>query len=110
MPKIAPKTPRVTDPKPPCKMCQRIRLFLIVVVGLIAVMWSRPDFTLPEGWDYSAMAGDAFFLVFFGIFAYKVYQYWRERRENPDAGDGLTWMGTSRHPGKREPKSKSDQP
>jgi hypothetical protein len=51
------------------------------------------------------MAGDLFLLVFFSIFGYKVYEYWRERRDNPDAGDGLTWMGTSRHPGKRKPKS-----
>jgi hypothetical protein len=105
MPKIDTKTPCATPIKPPCKVCKRIRLFLMVAVGLMALLWSRPDFALPEGWDYSAMAGDAFLLVFFSIFGYKVYEYWRERRDNPDAGDGLTWMGTSRHPGKRKPKS-----
>ena len=69
MPKTDTQKPCVTDPKPPCKMCKRIRLFLMVAVGLIALLWSRPDFALPEGWDYSAMAGDAFLLVFFSILA-----------------------------------------
>lgn len=70
-----------TQDKPGCKVCRTVRPFLIVAVGLIALLWSQPDWRFPEGFDYSAIVGDVFALVFVLYLAWRVYQYRKTERQ-----------------------------
>lgn len=62
--------------KKPCKLCLRIRVFLILVGCVVAAKLISPDLALPTGINYGAMVGDLTIVAFVGVFIWK----WREHR------------------------------
>jgi hypothetical protein len=97
-----------TQAKPGCKVCRTVRPFLIVAVSLIALLWSRPDWRLPDGFDYSTIVGDVFALVCVLYVVWRVVDHLkhrpadesaepldvpvrRARRRNRVAGDPRGW-------------------
>lgn len=84
-----------------CSSCRLIRRFLFVAVLLLVALWSQPAWELPRGYNYSAIVGDLFLALFVGLLGWKVYQHVQERRAGLH-DDGLTWLGHSRHPARRQ--------
>lgn len=76
-----------------CGTCRLVRRFLLAVGFLAVVYLTSPGWRLPEGFDYSALVGDAFLVAFLVVLAYRFRQYRRSARAGADS---LTWMGTSR--------------
>jgi hypothetical protein len=73
--------------KQPCAVCMRIRKFLYVAVALLAVMWLKPEWRLPAGFNYSAIVGDLFLAAFVLVFAYKWWEHKRDVAKNGDSED-----------------------
>jgi hypothetical protein len=71
--------------KQPCAVCMRIRKFLYVAVALLAVMWLKPEWRLPAGFNYSAIVGDLFLAAFVLVFAYKWWEHKRDVSKNGDS-------------------------
>ena len=70
--------------KKPCVMCMRIRKFLYVAAIILAVMWLKPEWRLPPGYNYSAILGDLFVAAFVIVFAYKWWEHKRDIKANGD--------------------------
>lgn len=68
--------------KKPCAVCMRIRKFLYVAAVLLAVMWLKPEWRLPAGYNYSAIVGDLFVAAFVAVFAYKWWEHKRDVKRN----------------------------
>jgi len=101
--RIADDEPAPRDAAQVCGTCRLVRRFLLAVAFLAVVYLTSPGWRLPEGFDYSAMAGDAFLLAFLVVLAYRFRQYRRSAQAQAGA-DSLTWMGTSRPvPPRRRP-------
>ena len=45
---------------PNCKVCRLIRVYLLVAVPVLMMMWIRPDFQIPAGIDGRAVIGYGF--------------------------------------------------
>ena len=79
-----------TTPGGGCRVCRTIRPFLIVAGGLIALLWSQPQWRLPPDYDYSTLVGDLFLVAFLAYFAWRVYDYRQQQGESgaePVGGD-----------------------
>lgn len=63
--------------KKPCKLCLRIRVFLILVGCVVVAKFMVPDLALPKGVNYGAIVGDVAILGFIGVFLWK----WWEHRQ-----------------------------
>jgi hypothetical protein len=70
-----------------CKVCRTIRPFLIVAGALMALLWSKPEWSLPSDIDYSTLVGDLFALAFLGYLAWRVYEYRRDQRQAGEHAD-----------------------
>lgn len=70
--------------KKPCVVCMRIRKFLYVAAVILAVMWLKPEWRLPPGYNYSAILGDLFVAAFVIVFAYKWWEHKRDVKINGD--------------------------
>lgn len=64
--------------KKPCKLCLRIRVFLILVGCVVAAKFMAPDLALPQGINYGAIVGD---LVIFAFFAVVAWKWWQHRQQ-----------------------------
>jgi hypothetical protein len=64
--------------KKPCVMCMRIRYFVLAAVVVLVVMWLKPEWRLPPGYNYGAMVGDLFFVIFVVLLGYKIWEYKRD--------------------------------
>lgn len=100
--------PRSKPPRPgtnwrDCPACKRIRAFLLLAVVILVAMWTQPELALPTGFDYPKLLGDVFAVVFVVLLGWQLWRYLRERRAGKH-NDGLTWMGTPRHPPPRTPE------
>ncbi len=73
-----------TNPQKPCKACQLIRRFLLLAAGLLGVLYLRPDWRLPPGFDYGKLVGDLFALVFVLLLGWKIYQYRRDLKSGAE--------------------------
>ena len=62
----------------------RIRKFLYVAAVILAVMWLKPEWRLPPGYNYSAILGDLFVAAFVIVFAYKWWEHKRDVKINGD--------------------------
>ena len=62
-----------------CKVCRRIRQFLILAAALLVMMWAQPGWRLPPGFDYTTLVGDLFLWAFLALFAFKAWQHYRDR-------------------------------
>ena len=80
MASFKPKPPK----KKPCAVCALIRKFLFVAAIVLAVMWVKPEWRLPPGYNYSAMLGDVFLAAFVLVFAYKWWEHKRDVKINGD--------------------------
>ena len=78
----------------PCKVCRLLRVFLVSAGSLLLLMWMRPDWHLPPGWDYGRLLSDVVVLLFLAVLGWK---YWQHRRRHPDADDDLVVPPPRRH-------------
>ncbi len=62
-----------------CKVCRHIRQFLILAAVLLVLIWAQPDWRLPAGIDYTTLVGDLFLWGFLAMFAFKAWQYYKDR-------------------------------
>ena len=62
-----------------CKVCRRIRQFLILAAALLVMMWAQPGWRLPTGFDYTTLVGDLFLWAFLALFAFKAWQHYKDR-------------------------------
>ena len=68
---------------PNCKVCRLIRVYLLVAVPVLMMMWMRPNFQIPAGVDGRAVVGYAFGIGVVAMFAYKYYiDIYRKKRKN----------------------------
>lgn len=88
-------------PKKACRTCQWTRYFLLVAAVLVMGLWGGAGFELPPGWDYSVVAGDVFLGLFVLVLALKWWAWMRDGRSRRGQ-DGLTWLGQSRRPPRRD--------
>ena len=81
-----PHTSKKTKQKKPCVVCFRIRYFLIFSGLILILLWLRPDWRLPPGYDYAAIVGDLFLAAFLVVLAWKWLVYRRSlKQQQPDA-------------------------
>ena len=81
-----PHTSKKTKQKKPCVVCFRIRYFLIFSGLILILLWLRPDWRLPPGYDYAAIVGDLFLAAFLVVLAWKWLVYRRSlEQQQPDA-------------------------
>ena len=67
---------------PNCKVCRLIRVYLLVAVPVLMMMWIRPDFQIPAGIDGRAVIGYAFGVGVILMVAYKYYtDIYRKKRK-----------------------------
>ena len=67
---------------PNCKVCRLIRVYLLVAVPVLMMMWIRPDFQIPAGIDGRAVIGYAFGVGVVLMVAYKYYtDIYRKKRK-----------------------------
>ena len=59
-------------------MCMRIRYFVLAAVVVLVVMWLKPEWRLPPGYNYGAMVGDLFFALFIVALGYKIWEHKRD--------------------------------
>jgi hypothetical protein len=68
---------------PNCKVCRLIRVYLLVAIPVLMMMWMRPNFQIPAGVDGRAVVGYAFGIGVVVMFAYKYYtDIYRKKRKN----------------------------
>lgn len=70
--------------KKPCKLCLRIRVFLILVGCVVAAKFMVPDLALPKGVNYGAIVGD---LVIFAFFAVLAWKWWAQRQAQKEQAE-----------------------
>ncbi len=58
---------------PNCKVCRLIRVYLLVAIPILMMMWIRPDFQIPSGVDGRALVGYAFGLGAIGMLVFRYY-------------------------------------
>ncbi len=58
---------------PDCKVCRLIRVYLLVAVPVVMMMWLQPDFQIPAGIDGRAVVGYAFGVGVVLMVAYRYY-------------------------------------
>jgi disulfide bond formation protein DsbB len=58
---------------PDCKVCRLIRVYLLVAVPVVMMMWLQPDFQIPAGIDGRAVVGYAFGIGVVLMVAYRYY-------------------------------------
>ena len=81
-----PHTSKKTKQKKPCVVCFRIRYFLIFSGLILILLWLRPEWRLPPGYDYAAIVGDLFLAAFLVVLAWKWLVYRRSlKQQQPDA-------------------------
>ena len=73
----------------------------VVAAVLVMGLWGGAGFELPSGWDYSVVAGDVFLGLFVLVLALKWWAWMRDGRSRRGQ-DGLTWLGQSRRPPRRD--------
>lgn len=67
---------------PNCKVCRLIRVYLLVAVPVLMMMWIRPDFQIPAGIDGRAVIGYGFGLGAVLMVVYKYYtDIYRKKRK-----------------------------
>ena len=69
---------------PNCRVCRLIRVYLLVAIPVLMMMWIRPDFQIPAGVDGRAVVGYVFGIGVVVMFAYKYYTdiYKKRRRDD----------------------------
>ena len=67
-----------TNQKKPCVICMRIRYFVLAAAVVLVVMWLKPEWRLPRGYNYGAMVGDLFFALFVAALGYKIWEHKRD--------------------------------
>lgn len=67
---------------PNCKVCRLIRVYLLVAVPVLMMMWIRPDFQIPTWIDGRAVIGYGFGIGASFMIAYKYYtDIYRKKRK-----------------------------
>ena len=67
---------------PNCKVCRLIRVYLLVAIPVLMMMWIRPEFQIPAGIDARAIIGYAFGSGVVLMFLYRYYvDIYRKKRK-----------------------------
>ena len=67
---------------PDCRVCRLIRVYLLVAIPVLMMMWIRPDFQIPKGIDGRAIVGYTFAVGVVLMVAYKYYtDIYRKKRK-----------------------------
>ncbi len=67
---------------PDCRVCRLIRVYLLVAIPVLMMMWIRPDFQIPAGIDGRAVVGYTFAVGVVLMVAYKYYtDIYRKKRK-----------------------------
>lgn len=94
--RLAPEESAMRAKKKPCKLCLRIRVFLILVGCVVAAKLIAPDLALPAGINYGALVGDAAILAFVAVFAWKWWAHRQEQREQAQRDALEPWRAAIR--------------
>jgi hypothetical protein len=68
--------------KPPCAVCRLVRIYLLVAIPIILIMWIRPEVSRLKGYALTDM-----FATFIGVMLvctilWKAYQeFWKPKRD-----------------------------
>ncbi|MDC1319730.1 hypothetical protein N8Y93_03445 [Litorivicinus sp.] len=66
---------------PNCKVCRLIRVYLLVAVPVLMMMWIRPEFQIPAGIDGRAVVGYGFGIILVLVIVYRYYiDIYRKKR------------------------------
>ena len=66
---------------PDCKVCRIIRVYLMVAVPMLMMMWLQPEVRFPDGIDARAWLGYGIGIALVVMIAWRVYfDYYRKRR------------------------------
>ena len=64
-----------------CKVCRLIRVYLLVAVPVLMMMWIRPEFQIPAGIDGRAVVGYGFGIILVLVIVYRYYiDIYRKKR------------------------------
>ncbi len=70
---------------PPCAVCKLIRIYMMVAVPMIFVMWTKPELTRLQGISLTNAFATLVTCAFVGMVSWKYYQeIWKPRREAAD--------------------------
>ena len=69
---------------PNCRVCRLIRVYLLVAIPVLMMMWIRPDFQIPAGIDGRTCVGYVFGIGVVVMFAYKYYTDIYKKRRGDD--------------------------
>lgn len=58
---------------PDCRVCRLIRVYLLVAVPVVLMMWLQPNFRIPVGIDGRQVVGYAFGVGVVLMVAYRYY-------------------------------------
>ena len=71
---------RASMPRPPCKICRQIRVYLIFAIPLIFMSFFGIEVDWPEDINMTAMVGNLFLGAFCLLVAWRIYvDYFRKK-------------------------------
>ena len=70
---------------PPCAVCKLIRIYMLVAVPMIFIMWTKPEIARLQGISLTNAFATFVTCAFIGIIFWKYYhEIWKPRREAAD--------------------------
>jgi disulfide bond formation protein DsbB len=78
-----------TKPKPPCAVCKLVRMYLLVAVPIILIMWIRPEVSRLKGYDLTNIFSTLIGVMLVCTILWKAYhEFWKPKidaaRKNKD--------------------------
>jgi disulfide bond formation protein DsbB len=75
--------------KPPCAVCKLVRIYLLVAVPIILIMWIRPEVSRLKGYDLTNMFSTLIGVMLVCTILWKAYhEFWKPKidaaRKNKD--------------------------
>jgi disulfide bond formation protein DsbB len=68
--------------KPPCAVCRLVRIYLLVAVPIILIMWIRPEVTRLKGYALTDMFATLIGLMLVVTILWKAYQeFWKPKQD-----------------------------
>ncbi len=67
---------------PPCAVCKLIRIYMLVAIPMIFIMWTRPEIARLQGISLTNAFATLVTCAFIGVILWKYYhEIWKPRRE-----------------------------
>lgn len=77
--------------KKPCRVCQRIRYFAMVLAVIVITKLMVPGLQLPPGIDYARLSGDIAVGIFVAVFLWKWWEYRRDQKRAQEQAQEEPW-------------------